>query len=255
MALREGVARFCETEKRARFGVTSLYDSRVSVDPMSHFFAGSQESAACQICIFFTMEDATIESSSTSAPRLHILHLPAIFTEDEGDKDFRTPWVIDDEDSQATPIPRGTREQEHGADDETLSWKGLQTNDLLYFPDQLTGAGEFEGCRFVGERTDQGFVLLSLGIESPIFPAKLVASIGDVSKLRLFYEKLFNIVLEEPHVSLVDIFGGQDVVEEFWTRPDTTKDGQSRRRREDTADCTPWLIPLRQCTWLATISP
>jgi hypothetical protein len=206
-----------------------------------------------KICIFFTMADATIESPSTIAPRLHILHLPAEISQ-LGAGDFRTPWVIDDEDSQATPIPR-TREQEH-ADDETLSWKGLQTNDLLYFPDQLTGAGEFEGCRFVGERTDQGFVLLSLGIESPIFPDQLVATIGNVSKLRVFYEKLFEIVLEEQNMSLADLFGGQDVVEEFWTRPDTTKDGQSRRRREeDTADSTPRLIPLRQCTWLATISP
>jgi hypothetical protein len=58
-----------------------------------------------------------------------------------------------------------------------------------------------------------------------------------------FYEKLFDIVIEEQHVSLIDIFGGQDVVEEFWTRPDTSKDGQSIRKK-DTADSTPWLIPF-----------
>jgi hypothetical protein len=165
-----------------------------------------------KIFSLFTMADATSESLSTSAPRLHILHLPTTSTDDEVKRDFRTPWFIDDEDRQATPITR--REQEH-AQDETLSWKGLHTNDLLYFPDQLTGAGEFEGCRFVEERTDQGLLLLSAGIESPIFPAQVVASIGTVSKLRLFYEKLFENVLEEQHLSLADIFGGQDVVEEF----------------------------------------
>jgi hypothetical protein len=201
------------------------------------------------------MADATIlDSSSTSTPRLHILHLPAAMNEDETEKrDFRTSWFIDDENCQAIPIPRGEH-QEHDADDETLSWKGLRTNDLMYFPEQLTGAGEFEGCHFVGERTDQGFLLLSAGIESPIFPSQVVASIGNASNLRLFYEKLFEIVLEEQHVLLVDIFGGQDVVEEFWSRPDTSKDGQSARRtRNDTADNTSWLIPLRQCTWLATM--
>jgi hypothetical protein len=205
------------------------------------------------------MADATIvDSSSASAPRLHILHLPATNNEVKAENlDFRTPWFIDDENCQATPmIPR--EEEEHTTDDdETLSWKGLRTDDLIYFPDQLTGAGEFEGCRFVGERTDLGLLLLSAGIESPIFPSQLVASIGNASKLRVFYEKLFEIVLEEQHISLVDLFGGQDVVEEFWTQPDTSKDGQSRRRRreEDTADSTPWLIPLRQCTWLATMDP
>jgi hypothetical protein len=203
------------------------------------------------------MADATIfDSSSASAPRLHILHLPAAINEYAAEKqDFRTPWFIDDENRQATPsiLPPARKQEEHASYDETLSWKGLRTNDLMYFPDQLAGAGEFEGCRFVGERTDQGFLLvLSAGIESPIFPAQLVAAIGNASKLRVFYEKLFEIVLEEQHVSLVDIFGGQDVVEEFWSRPDTSKDGQSRRR-EDTADSTPWLIPLRQCTWLATM--
>jgi hypothetical protein len=198
------------------------------------------------------MADATIESLSTSVPRLHILHLPASSTDDEVERYFRTSWFIDDEDRQATPILTRSREQEH-AEDETLAWKGLQTNDLLYFPDELTGAGEFEGCRFVGEQTDQGFLLLSAGIESPIFPAQLVASIGNASKLRVFYEQLFEIVLEEQHVSLADHFGGQDVVEEFWNRPDTTKAGRQSRRREDTADSTPWLIPLRQCTWLGTM--
>jgi hypothetical protein len=201
------------------------------------------------------MADATtIDSPSTIAPQLYILNLPADISQ-FGARDFRTAWIIDDEDSQATPIPRTRREQEHAADDETLPWKGLQTNDLLYFPDQLTGAGEFEGCRFVGERNDQGFPLLSAGIESPIFPEQLVASIGNVPKLRVLYEKLFDSVLEEQHVSLVDLFGGQDVVEEFWTRPGTTKDGQSRRREGDTVERTRWLIPLRQCTWLVTISP
>jgi hypothetical protein len=205
------------------------------------------------------MADATIvDSSSASAPRLHILHLSAAINEDEVEKrDVRAPWFIDDEKRQATPMIPREEEGEHTTDaDENLSWKGLRTNDILYFPDQLTGAGEFEGCRFVGERTDLGLLLLSAGIESPIFPSQLVASIGNASKLRVFYEKLFEIFLEEQHISLADLFGGQDVVEDFWTQPDTSKDGQSRsRREEDTADSTPWLIPLRQCTWLATMDP
>jgi hypothetical protein len=126
-------------------------------------------------------------------------------------------------------------------DDATLKWKGLQTNDLLYFPDQLTGAGEFEGCRFVGERIDRGFLLLSAGIESPIFPAQLIASIETISKLRLFYEELFETVLKKQHMSLTDLFGGQDVVEEFWTRPDTSNGGQTSSEEDTTDDSIPWL--------------
>lgn len=189
LCVRARVTRICETEKRARLCVTSSHDSRV----MSHFLRVLiQESKIC-----FTMADATIfDSSSTSTPRLHILHLPAAINEDEAEKrSFRASWFIDDENCQATrPIPREQQEQKH-ADDETLSWQGLQTHDLIYFPDQITGAGEFEGCRSVGERTDQGFLLLSAGIESPIFPSQLVASIGDVSNLRVSTKNYSTLLL------------------------------------------------------------
>jgi hypothetical protein len=91
LCVRARVTRICETEKRARLCVTSSHDSRV----MSHFLRVLiQESKIC-----FTMADATIfDSSSTSTPRLHILHLPAAINEDEAEKrSFRASWFIDDE--------------------------------------------------------------------------------------------------------------------------------------------------------------
>lgn len=60
------------------------------------------------------MADTTTEAS-TNTPRLHILNIPA--TSDEVERDFRTPWLIDDEDRQATPIFfRGEQEEEQNTE-------------------------------------------------------------------------------------------------------------------------------------------
>jgi hypothetical protein len=182
------------------------------------------------------------DTADTTRPRLHIVTLPV--QNDDQERSFRDTWYLDDEKGRATPIVPA-----EDSSDTSSSWKGLNTNDLLYFPGELSGAGEFEGCRLVGEETSEGYRLLSAGIESPVFAAQIVASIEPVTKLRVFYEELFEVVLQKQGLSLADLFGGQDGVEEFWSKPDTAKD----RSSVVSEDGNTWRIAVSECTWLATM--
>jgi hypothetical protein len=182
------------------------------------------------------------DTADETRPRLHLLSLPVRRSDIEAS--FRDTWFIDDKEGQAIPIfPEGVSYASSPP-----SWKALQTNDLLYFPGELSGAGEFEGCRSIGEKTVEGYRLLSAGIESPVFPAQLVAAIGSATKLRSLYEDLFESVLQKQGLSLVDLFGGQEVVEEYWSKPDTAQDRSSGGEERNT-----WRIFARECQWIATI--
>lgn len=119
----------------------------------------------------------------------------------------------------------------------------LQQGDILYIPELATGAGEFEGMRFVGRRNNGGFELWSGGIESPAFPQS-IAENKTPQELRRNYEQYFNTILQEQGFSLADLFGGEEVVEEFWASPDV-----ERRRRPLEGE---WHIPLSECEILAT---
>lgn len=55
---------------------------------------------------------------------------------------------------------------------------------------------------------------------------------------------LLEIVLQQQGFSLVDLFGGKEVVEEFWASPDV-----GRNTKETQGE---WHIPLAECTVLPT---
>ena len=76
----------------------------------------------------------------------------------------------------------------------------LAEGDLVVFPTLLSGAGEFEGLRFVGLKMtddDDALPLLPAGIEYPEFPSLIVQHIDNVASLKSIYEAPFNAVLEE----------------------------------------------------------
>jgi hypothetical protein len=160
----------------------------------------------------------------------------------------------------------------------------LKPNDVLHFPDCLTGAGEFEGCYFVGikkqknNNNDEYIRLLRASIEHPVFPEQVVESMlgSSVSslkrggqqlwqRLRQVYEPLFERLLKEQGgLSMLDLMGGQDVLEEYWSCPDVGRDlsekarkGKPSREQNDTEDEESYYytIPLCECTVLALSSP
>ena len=126
--------------------------------------------------------------------------------------------------------------------------------DLLYFPELQSGAGEFEGLRFAGERSDELFdgniPLLKPGIESIEFPPN-IAFMADKKgiSLRNLYEKPLEALLEVQggRMSLADIYGGGDVLEEFWSKPDIM-----RRRTPLASEDDKWIIRLSECTLIET---
>jgi len=123
----------------------------------------------------------------------------------------------------------------------------VQPGDMLFIPELVTGAGELEGVRFVGTRKEGGgYELLGAGIESPMFPPA-IANDKSPHDLRQHYESLLDVVLQEQGgFSMADLFGGADVVEEFWASPDV-----ERRLKETEGE---WHIPLNQCKILSTHS-
>ena len=111
-------------------------------------------------------------------------------------------------------------------------------------PELLSGAGEFEGMRFVSQSNDSGaFQLLDGGVESPIFPRD-IAQGQPAQDLRNKYEGLLQKMLEQQNLTLADIFGGDGIVEEFWASPDVEQRSRSKHGE--------WHIPLDQCTILST---
>lgn len=139
-------------------------------------------------------------------------------------------WILDDENGIAQPL---------GATEE--SWpRPVQAGDLVLFPELSSGAGEFEGLRYVGERLadGSGLPLLLTSVESPVFPGMF-----EQPNLRAKYEPLLEGLVQSQGLSLTDLFGGAAVVEEFWESPDM-------ERRRLTEIKLEWKIPLNECTCL-----
>ena len=178
--------------------------------------------------------------------RLHVLKLfePAVV---DGNYDrFHMLWLIDD--SKGGPA---TADDTCSTEEE---WAGISFGDLLYFPELQSGAGEFEGLRFAGERSDELFdgmiPLLKPGIESIEFPPDIafMADKKEIS-LRSAYEKPLDALLEIQggRMSLADLYGGSSVLEEFWAKPDIY-----RRRTPLASEDDKWIIPLSECTLIET---
>ena len=100
---------------------------------------------------------------------------------------FQQLWFLDDKNGQAIPVFGGREAASNKKNNNSSSsnnptkepsWNGLRTNDLLFFPEKLTGVGEFEGCQFVGERTDEGLPLLPAGIGNRVLTHLSESSCG-----------------------------------------------------------------------------
>lgn len=128
----------------------------------------------------------------------------------------------------------------------------LAEGDLVVFQSLLSGAGEFEGVRFVGAKMaedDDALPLLPAGIEYPEFPSLIVQHIDNVASLKTIYEAPFNAVLQEQSskYNLRDVFSSdEDAYNQFWNDPPI-----ARRRGPPGGD--PWLISLSDCIWIKTL--
>ena len=104
----------------------------------------------------------------TRAPRLHVLDLSESCLEAARNSSYGDPWVLVDNGRPSDNDP-----------EQADVWEAVQKYDMLFFPEMLSGAGEFEGVWIVGEATSSGeFTLLSAGIESPEFPQAVLDKFG-----------------------------------------------------------------------------
>ena len=162
----------------------------------------------------------------TRAVALHVLKLPEDpVLPDQDYSRFDMRWLLDKE----VNAPAGAE---------------LATGDLVQLDQLLTGAGEFEGLRFVGPADADGRRELLLGdVESPVFPrvVAVLAATGPTA-LRQLFEPALAKVVELQGVSLQDIFGGN--AEAFWAEPDV-----QHREHELAGE---WVIKLADCTWVET---
>ena len=142
---------------------------------------------------------AAIAFARTRAARLIVLRLPAHDDHADDYARFRRHWLL------------------VGAQGE------VEPGDVVQCPELLTGAGEFEGLRFVGPSDEEGRLpLLPGGIEAPVFPKAIIDMLGVevvAAELRARYEEALEASLRmQRGMSLGDIFGGN--AEEFWASPD-----------------------------------
>uniref|UniRef100_A0A7S1E5S5 Uncharacterized protein n=1 Tax=Thalassionema nitzschioides TaxID=33649 RepID=A0A7S1E5S5_9STRA len=109
--------------------------------------------------------------------------------------------------------------------------------------------------RYAGERRmddNNAIQLLVPGVESIEFPA-VIASMAEQKKetsLRSMYEKPLQDILSRQGssgITLADIYGGSEVVEEFWENPDVC-----RRRTPFASENDKWNIPLSKCSLIQT---
>lgn len=170
-----------------------------------------------------------------SVIRLHILKLPMSSISFDYDFMFKTRWIIDDDSKDIVP---GFRASE-GAK--------VQNGDLIFFPELQTGAGEFEGLRYAGEcKNEKLLPLLMSDIESAAFPREIAVMAKESHyTLRQLYEAPLQYILElDGEFSLSDIYGGEEVVEDFWSNPDIIN---NKEEMQDT-----FLIPMSQCGLVET---
>ena len=162
-------------------------------------------------------------------PRLHIIKLQQNPAQDGKYEIFSWRWLLDDSESEGMKISPG---------------------DVVSFPELSTGAGEFEGMRFVGARqVDDRLALYNAGVEYPEFPPVIVALQQERQlTLRAAYAALIDTLLQRQTGgpdSLEELFGGSAEVNEFWNEPALLRKDPNQGE---------WVIPLRDCQRKETIS-
>jgi len=195
------------------------------------------------------------ESSSAicSPARLHVLklHESPILESGRNHERFSMQWMLVDS--------AGSGKPKVIADKDPAEWNAIEEGDVLYFPELLSGAGEFEGMRFAGSRfhEDSEIRLLRGGVEYPEFPREIISIIenrhGTSSEekskamLRHIYESPFREMINQQGISftLNDVFGGDE--DGFWSDPPIQR--QNERRLTAVEE---WKIPLDECTWIGT---
>mmetsp|Transcript_19387 Transcript_19387/g.29898 ORF Transcript_19387/g.29898 Transcript_19387/m.29898 type:complete len:171 (+) Transcript_19387:250-762(+) len=144
----------------------------------------------------------------------------------------------------------------------------------FFFPELQTGAGEFEGLRFAGQRrqpndNDNKDVVVAAGtipllvpdIESLIFPYEIEGFVSNHERgpipLRDLYQRPIESLFRHGYISgadtLADIYGGDVEVEEMWNQPDILRprrtNGNNDQDKDGSDDGNPqWIIPLSGCT-------
>jgi hypothetical protein len=199
-------------------------------------------------------------NNRTTTPSLHVLQLhESPFAVVEQKDRFHCQWVLRVmmTTGNSPPSPCCCRPMDappHGESDD------VKEGDVIFFPELNSGAGEFEGLRWVGPQQPQQqqpqpqqdammkgdcFPLLATGgIEHPIFPAVIATAHTTPEELRSKYENLLDQMLQYQGLSMADVLGGADVVEQFWQHPPS----QSGRRLTEVKET--WMIPLESCKWL-----
>ena len=100
----------------------------------------------------------------------------------------------------------------------------LSEGDIIFFPDLMSGAGEFEGLFFVGATTTTpGVVPLHFAneVESLAFPAAmrdLAQSRG--SSLRGSYRQGIMALAAHVGFELEEVYGDANALENMWNAPD-----------------------------------
>jgi len=138
------------------------------------------------------------------------------------------------------------------ASDSCVSTSTLQVGDVVFFPELLSGAGEFEGLSFVVPaaiasvaRTDCALALVWSDVEGLVFPQPVItllrsgpaqcapatepaAHAQDDSKLhfdpavleRQYAPAAAKVLQLQGGLSLADILGSASAVDDFWAAPD-----------------------------------
>ncbi|KAL3921522.1 MAG: hypothetical protein SGILL_002704 [Bacillariaceae sp.] len=155
---------------------------------------------------------------------------------------FDIEWVLD-----VSSQPASSSLSSAAASSSSSSSSRVEPGDVLYIPELVTGAGEFEALRFVGNPTEKDPQLLPLlggGVEYPEFPPEIVAMRKDKDALRVVYASLFDVMLLRmaggPD-TLKDIMGGGDTeIDEFWSSPPVSRTKKWESNEQ-------WIIPLDKC--------
>ena len=176
------------------------------------------------------------DQTTLPLPKLHILKLHVDPAENGNYEKFSRQWFLDDDEGSS---PTTTTKKKNPI---------ILPGDVLFFPNLLSGAGEFEGVRFVGKRQNSKsnyLILHNGGVEYPEFPIEILSLQPIGRSLRSAYGELLDKMLTRSHNFLLeDAMGGPDEVEEYWKKPAIL------REKERSGE---WVIPLKNCEQVETI--